>query len=417
MSKFIVERCNSLNGDVKISGAKNSALPILAASILTDEELKISNLPPICDIKRMLDILSYIGCSVSEIKNSKISLKNTRISKSGAPYDMMNKLRASFLITGPLLARNGKAVVSFPGGCQIGTRPVDLHLKGLSLMGASIMQSHGIITARAKRLKGEKIYLDFPSVGATENIMMAATLAEGTTVIENAATEPEITDLAKLLKKMGARISGEGTETIEITGVSKLHGAYHSIIPDRIEAGTILTATAITGGDVTLNGVCCDHLTPVTAKLTEMGAEITEFKNSLRIKASSRLSGSDISTLPYPGFPTDMQAQFSALLSIADGTSIIRETVFENRFMHIAELKRMGANIKTDGRSAIIEGTKKLTGAPVEATDLRAGAALVIAGLAAFGKTEISEIEHIDRGYYKIDEKLNSLGAKITRMP
>ena len=377
----------------------------------------MSNIPDVSDIGDMITILRHIGASADELKRGKITVDSSKIRKMEATIPVATRLRASFLVMGPLLARFGRAVAFFPGGCQIGTRPVDLHIKGLVQMGAKITQSHGIVTAKAKKLQGTRVYLDFPSVGATENIMMAATLAEGVTRIANAATEPEITDLAKFLRKMGAKITGDGTETIEIIGVSELHGASHSIIPDRIEAGTLLSAAAITGGDVTVEGVICDHLVPVTAKLSEMGAEIIKNKNSIRLKMNSRLRSADISTLPYPGFPTDMQAQFSALLSVADGTGIIKETVFENRFLHVGFLKRMGANIKTDGRTAVVEGTRFLTGAPVEATDLRAGAALVLAGLAARGMTEISEIEHIDRGYCSLDEKLNSLGAGIRRLP
>lgn len=417
MGKYVIEKSMPLCGEVSIPGAKNAALPVLAATLLTEDECRISNLPDVNDVFSMFDILSFLGSVIGDKKKSKVSIKNDKIIKFEVPYNLAGRLRASFLVMGPMLARFQRAVVSLPGGCQIGTRPVDLHLKGLSLMGAKITQSHGVVTAKAKELKGERVYLDFPSVGATENIMMAATLARGVTTIENAATEPEICDLAKFLRKMGAKITGDGTETIEISGVEKLKGAAHSIIPDRIEAGTLLAAAAITGGEITANGIICDHLVPVTAKLSEMGTEITELKNSIKLKSTGKLSAVDVSTLPYPGFPTDMQAQFSALLSIADGTSIIRETVFENRFMHISSLKRMGANIKTDGRSAIIEGARFLTGAPVEATDLRAGAALVIAALAAKGKTEISEIEHIERGYCRLDEKLNSLGAKILRKP
>ena len=417
MGRFIVEKCRQLNGTVSAVGAKNAALPILAATVLAGGECRLSNIPDVSDVRDMLEILEYLGCGIGDLKKGKIIIDSKKIRKTEAPFSYATRLRASFLIMGPLLGRFGRAVAAFPGGCKIGTRPVDLHLKGFAQMGARISQSHGIVTAKAKKLHGAKIYLDFPSVGATENIMMAATMADGITVIDNAATEPEITDLAKFLRKMGAKISGDGTETIEITGCDELYGAGYSIIPDRIEVGTLLSAVAISGGDVTVDGVVCEHLTPVTAKLTEMGAEISELKNAIRIKMESRLCSADISTLPYPGFPTDMQAQFSALLSVADGTGIIRETVFENRFLHLGFLKRMGANIKTDGRTAVIVGTKFLTGAPVEATDLRAGAALVLAGLAARGTTEISEIEHIERGYCRLDEKLNSLGANISRLP
>ncbi len=415
MSKFYVEKSEPLRGEVEVSGAKNSALPIIAACILAGDICKLSNIPYVSDINAMLEILELLGCNVCIGKGGKLTVNSSHIKQTVAPYSYVSKLRASFLVTGPLLATSGKATVSFPGGCQIGSRPVDLHLKGFEALGAKVSQSHGTVTVKAKKLVGSKIYLDYPSVGATENIMMAACLAEGTSYIENAATEPEISDLAKFLRKMGAKISGDGTETIEIKGVENLHGASHTVIPDRIEAGTYLAAAAITGGDVTVLGINPEHMIPITAKLCEMGGEITADTGKIRVNVSQRLRASDISTMPHPGFPTDMQAQFSALLSICDGTSIIRETVFENRFLHVNGLKRMGANIRTEGRSAVIEGTKRLTGAPVEATDLRAGAALVLAGLAAAGTTEISEIEHIDRGYFKIDEKLGSLGAKITR--
>ncbi len=417
MSKFIVKNSGKLSGTIKIEGAKNAALPIISASLLSGGECRLTNVPNVNDIILISEILCKLGGKLSDLSNSELKIDTSKLKSVKPPYDLVSGLRASFLVMGPLLAREGKAVVSLPGGCRIGTRPVDLHLKGFREMGAEISQSHGVITAKAKRLYGAEIYLDYPSVGATENIMMAATLAEGTTIINNAATEPEITDLAAFLRKMGAKIKGDGTEKITVIGVNSMHGAEYSVMPDRIEAGTYLVAAAATGGDVTVKGCKPAHLKPITAKLTEMGAEITEGSGSVKIKADGRLKAADISTLPYPGFPTDMQAQFSALLSTSDGTSIVKETVFENRFLYAGGLKRMGANIKTEGRSAIIEGEKQLTGAPVEATDLRAGAALVIAALSAKGSSEISEIEHIDRGYFHMDEKLNSLGANIIREP
>ncbi len=417
MSKFIVKNSGKLSGTIKIEGAKNAALPIISASLLSGGECRLTNVPNVNDIILISEILCKLGGKLSDLSNSELKIDTSKLKSVKPPYDLVSGLRASFLVMGPLLAREGKAVVSLPGGCRIGTRPVDLHLKGFREMGAEISQSHGVITAKAKRLYGAEIYLDYPSVGATENIMMAATLAEGTTIINNAATEPEITDLAAFLRKMGAKIKGDGTEKITVIGVNSMHGAEYSVMPDRIEAGTYLVAAAAAGGDVTVKGCKPAHLKPITAKLTEMGAEITEGSGSVKIKADGRLKAADISTLPYPGFPTDMQAQFSALLSTSDGTSIVKETVFENRFLYAGGLKRMGANIKTEGRSAIIEGEKQLTGAPVEATDLRAGAALVIAALSAKGSSEISEIEHIDRGYFHMDEKLNSLGANIIREP
>lgn len=417
MSKFIVKNSGKLSGTIKIEGAKNAALPIISASLLSGGECRLTNVPNVNDIILISEILCKLGGKLSNLSNSELKIDTSKLKSVKPPYDLVSGLRASFLVMGPLLAREGKAVVSLPGGCRIGTRPVDLHLKGFREMGAEISQSHGVITAKAKRLYGAEIYLDYPSVGATENIMMAATLAEGTTIINNAATEPEITDLAAFLRKMGAKIKGDGTEKITVIGVNSMHGAEYSVMPDRIEAGTYLVAAAAAGGDVTVKGCKPAHLKPITAKLTEMGAEITEGSGSVKIKTDGRLKAADISTLPYPGFPTDMQAQFSALLSTSDGTSIVKETVFENRFLYAGSLKRMGANIKTEGRSAIIEGEKQLTGAPVEATDLRAGAALVIAALSAKGSSEISEIEHIDRGYFHMDEKLNSLGANIIREP
>lgn len=417
MSKFIVKNSGKLNGTVRTEGAKNAALPIISASLLSGGECKLSNMPNVNDIALISEILCKLGGKLSNLSDSEIKINASELKSVKPPYDLVSGLRASFLVMGPLLAREGKAVVSLPGGCRIGTRPVDLHLKGFREMGAEISQSHGVITAKAKRLYGAEIYLDYPSVGATENIMMAATLAEGTTIINNAATEPEIVDLASFLRKMGAKIKGDGTEKITVIGVNSMRAADYSVMPDRIEAGTYLVAAAACGGEVTVKGCKPAHLKPITAKLTEMGAEITEGSGAVKIKTDGRLKAADISTLPYPGFPTDMQAQFSALLSISDGTSIVKETVFENRFLYAGSLKRMGANIKTEGRSAIIEGEKQLTGAPVEATDLRAGAALVIAALSAKGSSEISEIEHIDRGYFHMDEKLNSLGANIIREP
>jgi len=370
------------------------------------------------DVKIMGELINSLGAEV-EFSDSKttVLINPSDITNTTAPYDLVNKMRASFLIMGPLLAKYGIARIPLPGGCAIGSRPVDLHIKGFSAMGAEITQGHGYIDVRANgRLKGSKIYLDFPSVGATENIMMAAAISDGQTIIENAAIEPEIVDLATYLGTMGADIKGAGTDTIRINGVDRLKGSNHTVIPDRIEAGTYMVAAAITGGDVRIDNIVPDHLKPVTAKLREAGVEVSEELTSVHIRAGDDIKAVDIKTHPYPGFPTDMQAQMTSLMSKAEGTSMVIETIFENRFMHVNELKRMGANIKIEGRSAIIEGNPNLLGAQVRATDLRAGAALVLAGLAAEGVTEITDIEHIERGYVDIEKKLKSLGANIKKI-
>jgi UDP-N-acetylglucosamine 1-carboxyvinyltransferase len=415
VSRYIITEGTPLRGKVRVSGAKNSVLPIIAASLLTEGASIIDEVPDLNDVKIMCDLLRSLGAGV-EVGNYQLKVNPEKIVSTTAPYELVNKMRASFLVMGPLLARMGTARVSLPGGCAIGSRPVDLHLKGFASMGARIEQGHGYIEAKTNgRLKGSKIYLDFPSVGATENIIMAAVLADGQTIIENAATEPEIVDLATYLTAMGADVKGAGTDTIRITGVRELKGANHTIIPDRIEAGTLMVAAAITGGDVIIDNVVPDHLKPISAKLREAGIEVSEELSSVRVRAVEDLKPIDIKTHPHPGFPTDMQAQMTSLLSKAKGTSMVVETIFENRFMHISELKRMGARIKIDGRSAIIEGGNKLMGAQVRATDLRAGAALILAGLVAEGTTEITDIEHIERGYMNIDEKLRSIGANILK--
>lgn len=416
MTRFIINESVPLKGKVRVSGAKNSVLPIIAASLLADGQSIIEEIPYLNDVRIMCELLESLGACIELCdNNTKLKIISRNITNTTAPYELVNKLRASFLVMGPLLAKTCRARISLPGGCAIGTRPVDLHLKGFTAMGANITQGHGYIEATTKgRLKGSKIYLDFPSVGATENIIMAATLAEGHTIIENAAIEPEIVDLATYLTTMGADIKGAGTDTIKINGVRSLKAANHTIIPDRIEAGTFMAAAAITGGDVVVENVVPDHMKPISAKLREAGVEISEELTSIRVRGGE-LKAIDIKTHPYPGFPTDMQSQMTSLMSRAQGTSMIIETIFENRFMHVSELKRMGAIIKIEGRSAIIEGSKKLTGAQVKATDLRAGASLIIAGLAAEGVTEITDIEHIDRGYMNIDMKLSALGAKIIR--
>lgn len=415
MAKLIIEDGCTLKGTVKVHCAKNAILPIIVASLLTGDRCVLKEVPYLDDVEIMEEVVRTIGVDVERI-NNRLTLSAENIRDFEADYELIRKMRASFLIMGPMLARIGRAKISLPGGCAIGTRPIDLHLKGFSAMGASITLGHGYIEAYADKLKGETIYLDFPSVGATENLMMAACLAQGLTVIENAAEEPEIVDLANFLNKMGACIKGAGTDTVRIEGVKQLKGTTHVAIPDRIEAGTFMVAAAATGGDVVVEGVVTEHLKPVTAKLKEMGAEVHEHERSIRVKARERLNSIDIKTMPYPGFPTDMQSQMMSAMCTAKGTSIATETVFENRFMHINELKLMGAKIKVDGRSAIIEGCDKLTGAKVKATDLRAGAALTIAGLCAEGRTEISDIYHIDRGYIRIEEKLQKLGASIKRV-
>ncbi|WP_459765322.1 UDP-N-acetylglucosamine 1-carboxyvinyltransferase [Alkaliphilus crotonatoxidans] len=416
MAKIIIEKSGPLKGTVRVSGAKNSVLPILAASLLATEKCLLEDVPDLNDVDVICEVLACLGADVKRLDRERIEVNASSIDNFEAPYELVRKMRASFLVMGPLLARMGEARISMPGGCAIGTRPIDLHLKGFKALGAEITLGHGFVEAKADKLIGTKIYLDFPSVGATENIMMAAVLAEGQTIIENAAEEPEITDLANFLNKMGAQIMGAGTDTIRINGVKKLKGATHTVIPDRIEAGTYMVAAAITGGNVLVDNVVADHLKPVIAKLKECDMEVYEEGSGIRVIGKERPKAVDIKTLPYPGFPTDMQAQFMALMSIAEGTSVFIETVFENRFMHVRELERMGANIKIEGRSAVVEGKRKLLGAPVKATDLRAGAALILAGLVSEGKTEITNTNHIDRGYVDIEEKLRNLGARIYRI-
>lgn len=415
MCKIIVEKSPPLKGTVRISGAKNSALPILAASLLGTEDIILEDVPALKDVDVMCEVLTFLGAKVERFNGGKIKINSSKVSGFDTPYELMSKMRASFLVMGPLLTRLGRAKTSLPGGCAIGTRPIDLHLKGFRALGAKVDVDHGYVEAFADKLVGDKIYLDFPSVGATENIMMAAVLAEGETVIDNAAMEPEIVDLSNFLSKLGADIKGAGTSTIKIKGVKQLGGATHSVIPDRIEAGTFMVASAITKGDIIVENVITSHIKPVIAKLIEVGCEVQENGDKVRVIGTDNIKAVDIKTLPYPGFPTDMQAQFMSLLCISQGTSVVIETVFENRFMHVDELKRMGANIKIDGRSAIVQGVDKLMSAPVKATDLRAGAALILAGLVSDGTTEIDNIYHIDRGYDRIEEKFSKLGAKIYR--
>ncbi|KJS85463.1 MAG: UDP-N-acetylglucosamine 1-carboxyvinyltransferase [Peptococcaceae bacterium BICA1-8] len=415
MDKIIVTGGARLEGKITISGAKNAVLPIIVASLLSSSKCRIQDVPRLADVITICEVLEILGAKVN-FEGNTLDIDSSNVNGFEAPYEYVRKMRASVLVMGPLLARLGRVKISMPGGCAIGTRPIDLHLKGMEALGARISLDHGNIEARAERLKGAKIYLDFPSVGATENIMMAATLAEGTTVIENAAEEPEIVDLANFLNSMGAIVKGAGTSVIRIEGVESLGETNHTVIPDRIEAGSYLVAGAITGGNLLLENVIVDHLKPIISKLQECGTEIYEENNALRVIGNGILKSVDIKTLPYPGFPTDMQAQFMALMTKSSGTSLITETVFENRFMHADEFKRMGADIKIEGRSVVIEGVKNIYGCPVKATDLRAGAALVIAALVAEGDTEISCVHHIDRGYENIVSKLQSVGAKIQRV-
>ena len=415
MEKLFIQGGRRLSGTVKISGAKNAVLPVIAASLLASTPSVIEEIPDLDDVKTITEVLQYLGLNTRR-EPGRLFIDSTGIKSCEASYELVRKMRASFLVMGPLLSRFQEARISQPGGCAIGTRPIDLHLKGFEALGAEIIQGHGFIEARApKGLQGAKVYLDFPSVGATENIMMAASLAHGRTIIENAAQEPEIVDLANYLNAMGANVRGAGTNAIRIEGVEKLVGTTYAVIPDRVEAGTYMVAAAITGGDVLLKNVLYEHLKPLIAKLKEAGVAIEQDVDQMRVTAGGSLRAVDIKTLPYPGFPTDMQAQFMALMSVAEGNCTVSETVFENRFMHVDELKRMGANIRVDGRVAMLDGVKKLTGCPVTATDLRAGAALVLAGLAAEGRTEIGAVYHIDRGYDRLVDKLQGLGADISR--
>ncbi len=417
MEKFVIRGGKPLCGRVSVSGSKNAALPVLAASLLADGKVQLGNIPPLSDVFFMCEILSELGCEVRSIKPDSVEIDTATLHSGVVTYPLAGRLRGSFLVMGPLLARLGQVSIAMPGGCPIGARPVDLHMKGLAALGAEIQNNCGCMEVSTKELRGARIYLDFPSVGATENIMMAAVLAKGESTIENAAVEPEIVDLANFLCSMGANISGAGTDNIRIQGVDSLRPVSYSIISDRIEAGTFLVATVAAGGRVTVENILPDYVKPLTAKLTEMGVPITISGDSICVESSGLYRAVDIKTLPFPGFPTDMQAQMTALLSVAEGTGIITETVFENRFMHAAELNRMGASIRVAGRNAVIEGNKALTGAKVRATDLRAGAALVIAGLAARGDTEISDIYHIQRGYVGLEKKLRRLGAEIERIP
>ncbi len=415
MDKLVIEGGIPLKGDVAISGAKNAALPILTAALLTDEALHVDNVPHLRDVSTMLNLLMQMGVTTSLDEKGGVELRAAKITEPVAPYELVKTMRASVLVLGPLVARLGEARVSLPGGCAIGLRPVDQHLKGLQAMGATIEMAQGYMIARAECLQGARICMDIVTVTGTENLMMAAALANGTTVIENAAREPEITDLAACLTAMGAKISGAGTDVITIEGVERLHGARHSVMPDRIETGTFLVAAAVTGGDVRLTGARPKTLDAVLDKLREAGVHIETGDDWIHVKANGALKAVNLRTAPYPAFPTDMQAQFMALNCVAQGTARVVETIFENRFMHVQEMQRLGADIAVEGNTAVIQGVPALNGATVMATDLRASASLVISGLVARGTTTVERIYHLDRGYERIEEKLSRLGARIRR--
>jgi len=414
--KLIIFGGNRLQGTVKIDGAKNSALSIMAATLLTKDVCILRNVPRLTDVDIMAKVIRKLGVNVEWKEDNTLYIDSDDFNNCEAPYELVKMMRGSILVMGPLLARLKRAKISLPGGCAIGARPVDYHLKGFEALGAQVEMEKGYIEAKVNKLKGDDIYLDFPSLGATENIMMAASLAEGLTTIENAAKDPEVVELGHFLNKMGAKVEGLGTDLIKIDGVKKLHGVDYTIIPDRIEAGTYMVAAAITGGDVLIENADPLLLKPLVVKLEETGVQIELEKNLIKVTGPDRVKAVDIKTLPFPGFPTDMQPQFMALSCVAKGTSVITETVFEKRFVHIGDLKRMGADIKVEGHSAIIKGVKKLSAAPVMASDLRGGAALILAGLVAEGTTELSRIYHLDRGYIKLEEKLTSLGADIKRV-
>lgn len=416
MDKLVIQGGVPLHGEVRISGAKNAALPILCAGLLAETPLKLTNVPHLRDVATTLTLLGHMGVQVCMDDSMCLELDASNIHTQEAPYEMVKTMRASILVLGPLLARFGHARVSLPGGCAIGSRPVDLHIKGLQAMGADIRIEHGYIEARAVRLKGARVFMDLVTVTGTENLMMAAALADGTTYLENAAREPEVVDMAQCLVKMGARIEGAGTDVITVHGVERLHGAQHEIVCDRIEAGTYLVAAAMAGGEVKLHNARADLLEAVIEKLREAGASIEHDDNTIALKSTGKLKAVNLRTAPHPAFPTDMQAQFMALNTVADGVARVTETIFENRFMHVQEMQRLGAEIEVEGNTAIVRGVDYLDGATVMATDLRASASLVLAGLVARGETTIERIYHIDRGYERIEEKLSQLGARIRRV-
>ena len=416
MDKLVIQGGVPLHGEVRISGAKNAALPILCAGLLAETPLRLTNVPHLRDVATTLTLLGHMGVQVCMDDSMCLELDASNIHTQEAPYEMVKTMRASILVLGPLLARFGHARVSLPGGCAIGSRPVDLHIKGLQAMGADIRIEHGYIEARAARLKGARVFMDLVTVTGTENLMMAAALADGTTYLENAAREPEVVDMAQCLVKMGARIEGAGTDVITVHGVERLHGAQHEIVCDRIEAGTYLVAAAMAGGDVKLHNARADLLEAVIEKLREAGASVEHDDNTIALKSTGKLKAVNLRTAPHPAFPTDMQAQFMALNTVADGVARVTETIFENRFMHVQEMQRLGAEIEVEGNTAIVRGVDYLDGATVMATDLRASASLVLAGLVARGETTIERIYHIDRGYERIEEKLSQLGARIRRV-
>ena len=416
MEQYIIKGGNPLVGEVEIGGAKNAALAILAAAIMTDEAVHIENLPDVRDINVLLEAIREIGATVDRISPTEVRIVGATIGNITVEYEYIKKIRASYYLLGALLGKYKNAEVPLPGGCNIGSRPIDQHLKGFGALGASVDIIHGAVVAKAEELRGKHIFLDMVSVGATINIMMAAAMANGNTTIENAAKEPHVVDVANFLNSMGANIKGAGTDVIRIRGVEKLHGTSYSIIPDQIEAGTFMCAAAATMGDVMVKNVIPKHLEATTAKLEEIGCQVEEFDDAVRVVANKRLKRTNVKTMPYPGYPTDMQPQFAVALTLAEGTSIITESIFENRFKYAAELVRMGADIKVEGNTAIVNGVEKLTGAQVSAPDLRAGAALVIAGLAAEGITIVDDIVYIQRGYERFEEKLRALGAEIEKV-
>ncbi|WP_374328744.1 UDP-N-acetylglucosamine 1-carboxyvinyltransferase [Azonexus sp.] len=416
MDKLLIRGGHALNGEIAMSGAKNAALPILCASLLSAEPMEFSNVPQLNDISTMLRLLGDMGIGIRRDGDDGLTLDGSGLNNPVASYEMVKTMRASILVLGPLLARCGEAKVSLPGGCAIGARPVDQHIKGLQAMGAEVKVEQGYVHARASRLKGARICTDMVTVTGTENLMMAACLADGETIIENAAREPEVVDLANCLVAMGARISGAGTDIVRIQGVEKLHGAHHAIMPDRIETGTYLCAAAVTGGKVRLTRTSAAYLDSVVDKLLDAGCEIVIERDAIQLSAPARLKAVSLRTAPYPAFPTDMQAQFMAMNCVADGVATIRETIFENRFMHVNELMRLGANIQIEGNNAVVRGVDRLQGATVMATDLRASASLIIAGLVAQGETLIDRIYHLDRGYERIEQKLSALGASVERL-
>ena len=416
MEAFIIEGGRPLKGRVRVSGAKNAVLPLMAAALLTREPCVLEGVPRLRDVHTMVTLLRALGSQV-EWKGERLTIHTPRLSSWKAPYELVRTMRASILVLGPMVARFCKAQISLPGGCAIGVRPIDLHLKALERLGADITLEGGYVVAKCRRLKGNTVYFDKVTVTGTENILMAAVLAQGETILENCAKEPEVHELAQVLKAMGASIEGEGTDTIHVHGVEELGGYRHRVMPDRIEAATLIIAGAITGGEVEVEGVIPQHVEAVTQKLTEAGVDLQIEGEEIKVRGHSRPRAVDITTLPYPGFPTDAQAQFMSLMTLAQGTSVITEKIFENRFLHAAELQRMGAQIKVEGNRAVVKGVEKLKGAPVMATDLRASASLVLAALAAEGTTRISRIYHLDRGYESLDKKLALLGALIERVP